>query len=102
MPRETPSRGATLYCYPRSAIVRPPMASPLAADERLNLAVMSVHKDLLTREFVRFLRSLDLAGDDLVLVDTATLDARVHHWFLDLTRRFLDYRTVVLFTGRKS
>ena len=76
--------------------------SPLAADERLNLAVMSVHKDLLTREFVRFLRSLDLAGDDLVLVDTAALDARVHRWFLDLTRRFLDYRTVVLFTGRKS
>lgn len=74
--------------------------SPLAGDERLNLAVMSVHKDLLTREFVRFLRSLGLASDDLVLVDTAALDARVHGWFLDLTRRFLDYRTVVLFTGR--
>lgn len=73
--------------------------SPLAGDERLNLAVMSVHKDLLTREFVRFLRSLGLARDDLVLVDTATLDERVHRWFLDLTRRFLDYRTVVLFTG---
>ena len=40
--------------------------------------------------------------DDLVLVDTAALDARVHGWFLDLTRRFLDYRTVVLFTGRTS
>ena len=74
--------------------------SPLAGDERLNLAVMSVHKDLLTREFVRFLRALGLPGDDLVLVDTAALDARVHGWFLDLTRRFLDYRTVVLFTGR--
>ena len=76
--------------------------SPLAGDERLNLAVMSVNKDLLTREFVRFLRSLGLAGDDLVLVDTSALDARVHAWFLDLTRRFLDYRTVVLFTGRTS
>ena len=74
--------------------------SPLAGDEMLNLAVMSVHKDLLTREFVRFLRSLGLARDDLVLVDTAALDARVHGWFLGLTRRFLDYRTVVLFTGR--
>ena len=74
--------------------------SPLAGDERLNLAVMSVHKDLLTREFVRFLRFLGLASDDLVLVDTTALDARVHGWFLDLTRRFLDYRTVVLFTGR--
>ena len=73
--------------------------SPLAGDERLNLAVMSVHKDLLTREFVRFLRSLGLGGDDMVLADTATLDARVHGWFLGLTRRFLDYRTVVLFTG---
>lgn len=76
--------------------------SPLAGDERLNLAVMSVHKDLLTREFVRFLRSLGLAGDDLVLADTAALDPRVHGWFLDLTRRFLDFRTVVLFTGRTS
>ena len=76
--------------------------SPLAGDVRLNLAVMSVDKDLLTREFVRFLRSLGLADDDLVLVDTAALDARVHGWFLDLTRRFLDYRTVVLFAGRAS
>ena len=76
--------------------------SPLAGDERLNLAVMSVHKDLLTREFVRFLRSLGLARDDLVLIDTAALDDRIHGWFLDLTRRFLDYRTVVLFTGRTS
>ena len=74
--------------------------SPLAGDERLNLAVMSVHKDLLTREFVRFLRSLGFARDDLVLIDTAALDDRVHGWFLDLTRRFRDYRTVVLFTGR--
>ena len=74
--------------------------SPLAGDERLNLAVMSVRKDLLTREFVRFLRSLGLAGEDLVLVDTAALDPRVHDWFLGLTRHFLDYRTVVLFTGR--
>ena len=73
--------------------------SPLAGDERLNLAVMSVHKDLLTREFVRFLRSLGLARDDLVLVDTGALDTRVHGWFFELTRRFLDYRTVVLFTG---
>lgn len=76
--------------------------SPLAGDERLNLAVMSVHKDLLTREFVRFVRSLGLARDDLVLVDTAEVDARVHRWFLDLTRRFLDYRTVVLFAGSTS
>ena len=76
------------------------VGSPLAGDEMLNLAVMSVHKDLLTREFVRFLRSLGLARNDLVLVDTAALDARVHGWFLGLTRRFLDYRTVVLFTGR--
>ena len=76
--------------------------SPLAGDERVNLAVMSVHKDLLTREFVRFLRSLGLARDHLVLVDTAALDARVHDWFLGLTRRFLDYRTVVLFTGRST
>ncbi|MCY4469694.1 MAG: hypothetical protein OXC08_13330 [Thiotrichales bacterium] len=76
------------------------VGSPVAGDERLNLAVMSVHKDLLTREFVRFLRSLGFAGDDLVLADTAALDARVHGWFLELTRRFLDYRTVVLFTGR--
>ena len=75
--------------------------SPLVGEDKLNLAVMSVHKDLLTREFVRFLRSLGLAGDDLVLVDTAALDDRVHGWFLDLTRRFLDYRTVVLFTGRR-
>ena len=74
--------------------------SPLAGEERINLAVMSVHKDLLTREFVRFLRSIGLARDHLVLADTAALDARVHGWFLDLTRRFLDYRTVVLFTGR--
>ena len=74
--------------------------SPLAGDTRLNLAVMSVHKDLLTRELVRFLRSLGLAGDDLVLIDTAALDARVHGWFLGLTRRLRDYRTVVLFTGR--
>lgn len=76
--------------------------SPLAGDERINLAVMSVHKDLLTREFVRFLRLLGLARDHLVLVDTATFDARVHGWFLGLTRRFLDYRTVVLFTGRTT
>ena len=76
------------------------VGSPVAGDERLNLAVMSVHKDLLTREFVRFLRSLGFAGDDLVLADTAVLDVRVHGWFLELTRRFLDYRTVVLFTGR--
>ena len=61
---------------------------------------MSVHKNLLTREFVRFLRALGLARGDLVLVDTAALDARIHDWFLDLTRHFLDYRTVVLFTGR--
>ena len=76
------------------------VGSPLAGDDMLNLAVMSVHKDLLTREFVRFLRSLGLARDDLVLADTAALDTRVHDWFLGLTRRFLDYRTVVLFTGR--
>ena len=76
--------------------------SPLAGDVRVNLAVMSVHKDLLTREFVRFLRSMGLARDHLVLVDTAALDARVHDWFLGLTRRFLDYRTVVLFTGRTT
>ena len=76
--------------------------SPLAGDERVNLAVMSVHKDLLTREFIRFLRSLGLERDHLVLVDTAALDARVHDWFLGLTRRFLDYRTVVLFTGRTT
>ena len=76
--------------------------SPLAGDVRVNLAVMSVHKDLLTREFVRFLRSLGLAHDHLVLGDTAALDARVHDWFLGLTRRFLDYRTVVLFTGRTT
>ena len=74
--------------------------SPLAGDERLNLAVMSVNKDLLTREFVRFLRSLGHARDHLVLVDTAAFDEHVHDWFLGLTRRFLDYRTVVLFTGR--
>lgn len=74
--------------------------SPLAGEEKLNLAVMSVHKNLLTREFVRFLRALGLARGDLVLVDTAALDARIHDWFLDLTRHFLDYRTVVLFTGR--
>ena len=74
--------------------------SPLAGDERLNLAAMSVRKDLLTREFVRFLRSLGPVGEDLVLVDTGALDPRGHDWFLHLTRRFLDYRTVVPFTGR--
>ena len=75
-------------------------SSPLAGEERLNLAIMGMRKDLLTREFARFLRLLGFAHEHLVLADTAALDARVHGWFLGLTRRFLDYRTVVLFTGR--
>ena len=75
--------------------------SPLAGDERLNLAVMSVRKDLLTREFVRFpalTRSRRQGSRAWSIPGRWTLG--VHDWFLHLTRRFLDYRTVVLFTGR--
>ena len=73
--------------------------SPLAGDERLNLAVMSVRKDLLTprvRALPALTRSRRRGSRAGRYRGRWTLG--VHDWFLHLTRRFLDYRTVVLFT----
>lgn len=73
--------------------------SPASAHGALNVAVMSRRKDQLTREFIRFLRAVGFEKTDLVITRTADLDERIHGWFLGLTRHFLPYESVVLFSG---
>ena len=75
-------------------------SSPVARHGTLNIAVMSRHKDQLTREFVRFLRLLGFPEVDLVIVSTGQLDQRLHRWFLGLTEHFRPYQAVVLFSGQ--
>ncbi len=68
-----------------------------AFDSLLSMRLMSERKDLLSREFARFLDLLGYPGIDYVITDSASMDAALHGWFLDLTRNFERYDAVILF-----
>lgn len=62
-----------------------------------SLRVMSRRKDLMTREFVRFLQSVGFDYEDYVITDTAALPPVVHDWFLNLSHGLTRYETVIVF-----
>ena len=66
-------------------------------ESALNMRLMSERKDLLSREFSRFLSLLGYPPDDYAIVNTDVIDDAVHDWFLQLTQNFASYRAIILF-----
>jgi len=71
--------------------------SPLATSKLLNMRLLSERKDLLSREWNRFMELMGYSNDNYVLMDTRSLDPLLHEWFLDLTDSLVNYQSVVLF-----
>lgn len=69
----------------------------------LNIRVMSRNKDLLSREFSRFLKLVGYSHDNYVITKTDMLHPKLHEWFLDLSDNFTKYEAVVVFdSGARS
>lgn len=68
----------------------------------LSMRLMSERKDLLSREFSRFLGLIGYVAGDYALIETDGLDPAIHEWFLDLTQNFASYSAFILFRDTQS
>lgn len=67
----------------------------------LNMRLMSESKDLLSREFSRFLSLIGYPDGDYAIVETDRLDNSIHDWFLELTKHFASYSALILFRDQR-